>query len=105
LGGETKILTFHKKYERLEGVATPSVQAGNTSAVEGQIYLNDPALRLHLLLPEDQAFDMAVNILPICQADIYRWWKHMSWNMGYFISRDKAFTGLLRTGTLLKRGM
>ncbi len=58
----TQILTFHKVYEKLEGFPIPPVIFGDSAQVPGPVYLGDPALRLQVLLPEDLAFDMAVNI-------------------------------------------
>jgi (S)-ureidoglycine aminohydrolase len=58
----TQILTFHKKYERLEGYKVPEVIFGNAADVPGPSYLGDKALRLQVLLPDNFSFDMAVNI-------------------------------------------
>jgi (S)-ureidoglycine aminohydrolase len=58
----TQILTFHKVYEPLKGHAVPGVLFGDAAAVEGPVYMNDPALRIQVLLPADLSFDMAVNI-------------------------------------------
>lgn len=59
----TQLITFHKEYEPLEGHKTPEVLFGNQADVPGPDYLNDPALRLQVLLPEENpSFDMAVNI-------------------------------------------
>lgn len=59
---DTVILTFHKVYEKLEGYEIPQVLFGDAAVVEGPAYLNDPALRLQVLLPDNLSFDMAVNI-------------------------------------------
>lgn len=56
------ILTFHKVYQRLAGFDTPPVLFGDAAEVAGPPYLNDPALRLQVLLPDNLSFDMAVNI-------------------------------------------
>ncbi|HMO61770.1 MAG TPA: (S)-ureidoglycine aminohydrolase [Ferruginibacter sp.] len=58
----TQILTFHKKYEPLAGYKTPGVLFGDAAKVPGPAYLGDPALRLQVLLPDNLAWDMAVNI-------------------------------------------
>lgn len=59
----TKILTFHKEYEHLEGHDVPEVMFGDQADVPGPDYMEDPALRLQVLLPEENpSFDMAVNI-------------------------------------------
>ena len=58
----TQLLSFHKVYELLEGTTVPAVLFGDADQIPGKEYLSDPALRLQVLLPEDLAFDMAVNI-------------------------------------------
>ena len=58
----TQMLTFHKEYEPLHGYETPGVIFGDAAKVDGPAYLEDPALRLQVLLPSDFSFDMAVNI-------------------------------------------
>lgn len=58
----TRLLSFHKVYEPLDGYNTPAVYFGDAASVAGPAYLNDPALRLQVLLPDDLSFDMAVNI-------------------------------------------
>ncbi|HEY6901363.1 MAG TPA: (S)-ureidoglycine aminohydrolase [Puia sp.] len=58
----TQLLTFHKVYELLEGCAVPGTLFGRAADVAGNEYLGDPALRLQVLLPDELAFDMAVNI-------------------------------------------
>ena len=62
LGAGTQILTFHKVYEPLAGTHLPGVLFGDAAQVPGPEYAGDPALRLQVLLPEEPAFDMAVNI-------------------------------------------
>ncbi|MEO5647713.1 MAG: (S)-ureidoglycine aminohydrolase [Chitinophagaceae bacterium] len=59
---DTKILTFHKVYEALEGAEAPAPIFGDASKVEAPTYLGDPALSLQVLLPDNSSFDMAVNI-------------------------------------------
>jgi (S)-ureidoglycine aminohydrolase len=59
---ETKILTFHKVYEELHGQDMPDTIIGDASKIKSDKYLDDPALRLQTLLPDDPSFDMAVNI-------------------------------------------
>lgn len=61
-GEGTRILTFHKVYESLDGVDEPGIIFGNAANVDGPTYLGDPALRLQVLLPDNLSFDMAVNI-------------------------------------------
>jgi (S)-ureidoglycine aminohydrolase len=58
----TQILTFHKVYEHLKGHPIPQTKFGDAAAIPGPAYLNDKALRLQVLLPDNLSFDMAVNI-------------------------------------------
>jgi (S)-ureidoglycine aminohydrolase len=58
----TQVLTFHKRYEKLEGYAVPETIFGDAANVPGPSYLGDKALRLQVLLPDNLSFDMAVNI-------------------------------------------
>jgi len=58
----TRILTFHKVYEPLDGHATPAVFFGARDISKAPVYMNDEALRIQELLPNELGFDMAVNI-------------------------------------------
>ena len=58
----TQILTFHKVYESLAGQARPGVVWGEKDDSRAPVYMNDEALRIQELLPNELAFDMAVNI-------------------------------------------
>jgi (S)-ureidoglycine aminohydrolase len=57
-----QLLTFHKVYEPLAGHATPSVCWGEKDDSKAPVYMNDEALRIQELLPNELGFDMAVNI-------------------------------------------
>jgi (S)-ureidoglycine aminohydrolase len=59
----TQLLTFQKIYEALEGTPPPNVIIGNTADIYAGNLLNDPAVRMQLLLPDNLSFDMAINIL------------------------------------------
>jgi (S)-ureidoglycine aminohydrolase len=59
----TQLLSFHKVYESLEGHAAPTVVCGEVASVAAPPLIDDPALRLQVLLPDNLSFDMAVNIL------------------------------------------
>lgn len=63
-GEDSKILTFHKKFEPLEGYSVPEVIINHGSKVAQTIYCDDPDLLMQNLLPdqENMAFDMAINI-------------------------------------------
>jgi (S)-ureidoglycine aminohydrolase len=58
----TRVLTFHKLYEKLDGFEMPPVLFGDAANVAGPAYLGDDSLRLQVLLPDDLSYDMAVNI-------------------------------------------
>jgi len=58
----TKLLTFHKVYEKLEGYDIPQTIFGDAAAIPGSFYFGDDALKLQVLLPDNLSFDMAVNI-------------------------------------------
>ena len=58
----TQLLTFHKVYEPLAGHATPGVFWGERDYSKAPVYMNDEALRIQELLPNELGFDMAVNI-------------------------------------------
>lgn len=60
----TQILTFHKKYEPLDGHDIPQPIINNESNVPQTIYANDEDLLMQNLLPDQSnlSFDMAINI-------------------------------------------
>jgi (S)-ureidoglycine aminohydrolase len=58
----TQLMLFQKKYVPLPGVAAPQAIIGDSSKVKGAPFLGDPAANLQTLLPDDPAFDMAVNL-------------------------------------------
>ncbi|WP_375437982.1 (S)-ureidoglycine aminohydrolase [uncultured Hymenobacter sp.] len=58
----TQLLTFHKVYEPLAGYEVPGVLFGEKDDSKAPIYMNDEALRIQELLPNQLGFDMAVNI-------------------------------------------
>jgi (S)-ureidoglycine aminohydrolase len=58
----TQITLFQKKYVPLPGVAAPAAIISNADKVKGTPFLGDPAANLQVLLPDEPAFDMAVNV-------------------------------------------
>jgi len=58
----TQVTLFQKRYVALAGVAAPGPVVGDAARVKGQPFLGDPAANLQVLLPEDPAFDFAVNV-------------------------------------------
>ena len=58
----TQLLIFQKRFEPLAGVGTPDLLVGSERKVSGQPFLGNEDARLQVLLPDQPAFDMAVNI-------------------------------------------
>ena len=58
----TRLALFEKPYEGLLNVAPPEAIVGNVADVAGEPFMGDPDARLHVLLPTDERFDMAVNV-------------------------------------------
>jgi (S)-ureidoglycine aminohydrolase len=59
----TQLLTFQKQYEEIDGVTAPDLIVGDAAEIPAANLLNDPAVRMQLLLPDSPSFDMAINIL------------------------------------------
>ena len=58
----TQVTLFQKRYVPLRGVSSPRPILSDQSKVKGGPFLGDPAANLQVLLPDEPAFDMAVNI-------------------------------------------
>jgi (S)-ureidoglycine aminohydrolase len=58
----TQLMLFQKKYVQLDGVAAPKAIIGDAAKIKGVPFLGDPAANLQVLLPDEPAFDMAVNV-------------------------------------------
>jgi len=58
----TQITLFQKRYESIRGLPVPEAVIGDAGKVKGTPFLGDPAADLKVLLPDESAFDMAVNI-------------------------------------------
>ncbi|HTV40450.1 MAG TPA: (S)-ureidoglycine aminohydrolase [Candidatus Sulfotelmatobacter sp.] len=58
----SRLLVFQKKFEPLKGRKTPGIVAGHERRIAGRPFLGNKAALLQALLPDDPAFDMAVNI-------------------------------------------
>jgi (S)-ureidoglycine aminohydrolase len=58
----TQVTLFQKRYVPLPGAAGPRAILSDQSKVKGTPFLGDPAANLQVLLPDEPAFDMAVNI-------------------------------------------
>jgi (S)-ureidoglycine aminohydrolase len=58
----TQVTLFQKRYVPLADVPVPRPLIGDASRVKGQPFLGDPAANLQVLLPDEPAFDFAVNV-------------------------------------------
>jgi (S)-ureidoglycine aminohydrolase len=58
----TQVNLFQKPYVRLAGTVAPKAILSDESKVKGTPFLGDPAANLQVLLPDEPAFDMAVNV-------------------------------------------
>ena len=58
----TQLMLFQKKYVALDGISAPAAIFGDSANVKGVPFLGDPAANLQVLLPDDPAFDLAVNV-------------------------------------------
>jgi (S)-ureidoglycine aminohydrolase len=58
-----KLLIFQKRYLPLKGHPAPVAIVAHEREVKGQPFLGHDEVRLQVLLPEHEAFDLAVNIL------------------------------------------
>jgi (S)-ureidoglycine aminohydrolase len=60
--GRTRVTLFQKKYVPVAGVLAPKAIVGDAKKVKGQPFLGDADARLQVLLPDEPAFDLAMNI-------------------------------------------
>lgn len=58
----TQLTLFQKKYAALPGGPLPKAIIGDAAKVKGTPFLGDPAANLQVLLPDEPAFDLAVNV-------------------------------------------
>lgn len=58
----TQLLLFQKRYEPLAGKSAPAAIVGHEQNIPGNPFLGNDDARLQVLLPDELAFDMAVNI-------------------------------------------
>jgi (S)-ureidoglycine aminohydrolase len=61
-GANLRLLVFQKRYEPLAGTGKLAAIVGHERDVKGQPFLGNEDARLQVLLPDQPAFDMAVNI-------------------------------------------
>jgi (S)-ureidoglycine aminohydrolase len=58
----TSLLLLRKRYEPVRGVPVYDALAGSQEKVAGEVYCGDPGARLQVLVPDDPAYDLAMNI-------------------------------------------
>jgi (S)-ureidoglycine aminohydrolase len=59
----TRLAVIEKPYRPLAGMSAPASLTGDESAVAPKALLDDPAIQVRCLLPDDPAFDFAVNTM------------------------------------------
>ena len=59
---DTQLLIFQKRFEPLDGTRLPEARVGHLSTVPGKAFLGNDDAQLQVLLPDEPAYDMAVNI-------------------------------------------
>ena len=59
---ESRLCVFEKRYETRPGIEPPEARAGSERDVPGEPFLGDPDARLQVLLADEPAFDLAVNV-------------------------------------------
>jgi (S)-ureidoglycine aminohydrolase len=59
---QTSLLLLRKRYEPAPGVPGFSAIVGNQQKVKADVYYEDPGALLQVLIPDDIAFDLAMNI-------------------------------------------
>ena len=58
----SRVLIFQKPYRPLPGVPAPESFVGKAADVKGEPFMGNEDARLQVLLPDQPAFDMAINI-------------------------------------------
>jgi len=61
--GAARAVVIEKRYRALEGVGGPALLVGDERTAESRAVADDQDLEVRLLLPEDPAFDFAVNTM------------------------------------------
>lgn len=58
----TRLTLFQKRFVAAPGLGTPRAVIGQAAKIKGEPFLGDPDARLQVLLPDEPAFDLAMNI-------------------------------------------
>jgi (S)-ureidoglycine aminohydrolase len=59
---ETRLIMLRKRYEKVSGIPMYPPLVGREQHVKGEIYVGDPGALLQCLVPDDLAYDLAMNI-------------------------------------------
>ncbi len=59
----TRLAVIEKSYQPVDGVAAPGLQTGNETSIPSSALMNDTDLQVRMLLPDQPAFDFAVNTM------------------------------------------
>jgi (S)-ureidoglycine aminohydrolase len=60
--GSCRLCVFEKRYVPLRAIAPPVARVGTLEEVKREPFLGDPDALLQVLLPDEPAFDLAVNV-------------------------------------------
>ncbi len=63
LAAGCRLTVFERRFVPLAGAEAPGLVVGNEAALRGDPFLGDEALTVRKLLPDTEAFDMAVNTM------------------------------------------
>jgi (S)-ureidoglycine aminohydrolase len=58
----TRVTLFQKNFSALAGTPAPRAIIGDANKIKGAPFLGDPDARLQVLLPDDPAYDLAMNV-------------------------------------------
>jgi (S)-ureidoglycine aminohydrolase len=58
----TRLSLFQKRFESLPGLSAPAAIIGDATKIKGEAFLGDPDARLQTLLPDNGAYDLAMNV-------------------------------------------
>ncbi len=92
----TRLLLLRKGYEPAPGIEGFDLVTGNQARVNGSVYCGDPGARLQELIPNDLAFDLAMNIftfdsghsLPITETHVMEHGLYMLQGKGVYFLGD-----------------
>jgi (S)-ureidoglycine aminohydrolase len=60
--GQASFLLLRKRYEPAAGIPLYRAISGNQEEAKGEVYVGDPGALLQTLIPDEEAYDLAMNI-------------------------------------------